>query len=228
VLLRRDATKVNVDSSVRALTCRSSSVPLDRTLSTISVYAPLTSVDFHPNGSLVAVGTMGQNAAVYDLRDPKQKLAHLVNAEHGNVYSVRFDLGPNPAASNAAAARPTTLAHEVRRRAADSAVVDTDTRLSRLGEQRHEHVRSANDTFTAHVVVVVGHDAHRRRHSPVGDTNAAGSIARAFSLVCVGNEGEHGHDIHWTRRCDRAECLGQFGQFGQWPHSSQRSAVLFA
>lgn len=62
-------------------------------------------MDFHPNGSLVAVGTMGQCASVYDLRDPKNKLAHLVNSEHGNVYSVRFDIGQS--------IRPTTVTQEV-------------------------------------------------------------------------------------------------------------------
>ncbi|CAF3042848.1 unnamed protein product [Rotaria socialis] len=76
-------------------------------LSTISIYAPLTSVDFHPNGSLVAVGTMGQYASVYDLRDPKNKLAHLVNSEHGNVYSVKFDIGQTTNIQ-----RPTTLLQE--------------------------------------------------------------------------------------------------------------------
>jgi WD40 repeat protein len=79
-----------------------------RILSTISVYAPLTSVDFHPNGSLVAVGTMGQNASVYDLRDPKTKIAHLVNSDHKNVYSVRFDMGQSTTLQ-----RPTTLTQEV-------------------------------------------------------------------------------------------------------------------
>ena len=81
----------------------------ERILSTISIYAPLTSVDFHPNGSLVAVGTMGQNASVYDLRDPKNKLAHLVNADHGNVYSVRFETSQSSTLQ-----RPTTLSQEVR------------------------------------------------------------------------------------------------------------------
>ncbi|UJR34332.1 hypothetical protein I4U23_021735 [Adineta vaga] len=76
-------------------------------LSTISIYAPLTSVDFHPNGSLVAVGTMGQNAAVYDLRDPKNKLAHLVNSDHGNVYSVRFETSQTSTLQ-----RPTTISQE--------------------------------------------------------------------------------------------------------------------
>ncbi|CAF1382638.1 unnamed protein product [Adineta ricciae] len=78
-----------------------------KVLSTISIYAPLTSVDFHPNGSLVAVGTMGQNASVYDLRDPKNKLAHLVNADHGNVYSVRFETSQSSTLQ-----RPTTLSQE--------------------------------------------------------------------------------------------------------------------
>ncbi|CAF4747789.1 unnamed protein product, partial [Rotaria sp. Silwood1] len=76
-------------------------------LSTISIYAPLTSVDFHPNGSLVAVGTMGQHASVYDLRDPKTKLSHLVNSEHGNVYSVKFETGQTINIQ-----RPTTLLQE--------------------------------------------------------------------------------------------------------------------
>ncbi|CAF3855402.1 unnamed protein product [Adineta steineri] len=91
-------------------------------LSTISIYAPLTSVDFHPNGSLVAVGTMGQSASVYDLRDPKTKLAHLVNSEHGNVYSVRFETAqsapttpttttPTPTPTSTLQ-RPTTLSQE--------------------------------------------------------------------------------------------------------------------
>ncbi|CAF1342154.1 unnamed protein product [Rotaria sp. Silwood1] len=57
-------------------------------LSTISIYAPLTSVDFHPNGSLVAVGTM-------------------VNSEHGNVYSVKFETGQTINIQ-----RPTTLLQE--------------------------------------------------------------------------------------------------------------------
>ncbi len=48
---------------------------------------------------------MGQNASVYDLRDPKNKLAHLVNSEHGNVYSVRFDIGQST--------KPTTVTQEV-------------------------------------------------------------------------------------------------------------------
>ena len=52
-------------------------------------------MDFHPNGSLVAVGTMGQNASVYDLRDPKTKLSHLVNSNHGNVYSLKFETSVN-------------------------------------------------------------------------------------------------------------------------------------
>jgi WD40 repeat protein len=79
-----------------------------RILSTISIYAPLTSVDFHPNGSLVAVGTMGQNASVYDLRDPKTRLAHLVHSDHGNVYSVRFETN-----QSVSLPRPTTLTQEV-------------------------------------------------------------------------------------------------------------------
>ena len=84
-----------------------------RILSTISIYAPLTSVDFHPNGSLVAVGTMGQNAAIYDLRDPKNKLAHLVNSEHGNVYSLRFETGQTTTTPPTNPQRPTTLPQEV-------------------------------------------------------------------------------------------------------------------
>lgn len=67
-------------------------VTQQKILSTISIYAPLTSVDFHPNGSLVAVGTMGQHASVYDLRDPKKKLAQFVHGDHNNVYSVRFEM----------------------------------------------------------------------------------------------------------------------------------------
>ena len=51
-------------------------------------------MDFHPNGSLVAVGTMGQHASVYDLRDPKKKLAQFVHGDHNNVYSVRFEMSP--------------------------------------------------------------------------------------------------------------------------------------
>ena len=80
----------------------------NRILSTISIYAPLTSVDFHPNGSLVAVGTMGQHAAIYDLRDPKTKLAHLINKEHGNVYSIKFETGQTTNIS-----KSTTLIQEV-------------------------------------------------------------------------------------------------------------------
>jgi hypothetical protein len=80
-------------------------------LSTINVCVPLTSVDFHPNGSLVAVGTMGQNASVFDLRDPKKKLAQLVNEDHGNVYSVRFETKQSTAPSSIQ--RPTTLTQEV-------------------------------------------------------------------------------------------------------------------
>ena len=75
-------------------------------LSTINICVPLTSVDFHPNGSLVAVGTMGQNASVFDLRDPKKKLAHLINEDHGNVYSVRFET------KQINIQRPTTLLQE--------------------------------------------------------------------------------------------------------------------
>lgn len=51
---------------------------------------------------------MGQNAAVYDLRDPKTKLAHLINSEHGNVYSVKFEIGQTTNIQ-----RPTTLSQEV-------------------------------------------------------------------------------------------------------------------
>jgi len=51
---------------------------------------------------------MGQNASVYDLRDPKTKLSHLVNSDHGNVYSVRFETGQTTTLQ-----RPTTLTQEV-------------------------------------------------------------------------------------------------------------------
>jgi len=54
---------------------------------------------------------MGQNAAVYDLRDPKNKLAHLVNSEHANVYSVRFEMGQTTITNNIQ--RPATLTQEV-------------------------------------------------------------------------------------------------------------------
>jgi hypothetical protein len=52
---------------------------------------------------------MGQNAAVYDLRDPKTKLAHLVNSDHGNVYAVKFETGQ----TTTNIPRPTTLTQEV-------------------------------------------------------------------------------------------------------------------
>lgn len=51
---------------------------------------------------------MGQNASVYDLRDPKQKLSHLVHSEHPNVYSVRFDY-PQTTFSSSTLPRPTSL-----------------------------------------------------------------------------------------------------------------------
>jgi len=54
---------------------------------------------------------MGQNASVYDLRDPKNKLAHLVNSDHGNVYSLRFETGQTTTTTNLQ--RPTTLTQEV-------------------------------------------------------------------------------------------------------------------
>jgi hypothetical protein len=54
---------------------------------------------------------MGQNASVYDLRDPKNKLAHLVNSDHGNVYSLRFETGQTTTTANLQ--RPTTLTQEV-------------------------------------------------------------------------------------------------------------------
>jgi len=82
-----------------------------RILSTISIYAPLTSVDFHPNGSLVGVGTMGQHASIYDLRDPKTKLAHLVNSDHANVYSIKFETN---SFHQQQIQRPTTLTQDVR------------------------------------------------------------------------------------------------------------------
>jgi hypothetical protein len=53
---------------------------------------------------------MGHDAAVEDLRDPNKKLAHLVNQEHGNVYSVRFDMSQSNTASTLP--RPTTLTQE--------------------------------------------------------------------------------------------------------------------
>ncbi len=52
---------------------------------------------------------MGQNAAVYDLRDPKTKLSHLVNSDHGNVYAVKFETGQTTTNIQ----RPTTLTQEV-------------------------------------------------------------------------------------------------------------------
>jgi hypothetical protein len=55
---------------------------------------------------------MGQNASVYDLRDPKNKLAHLVNSDHGNVYSLRFETGQTTT-TTANLQRPTTLTQEV-------------------------------------------------------------------------------------------------------------------
>ncbi len=51
---------------------------------------------------------MGQNASVYDLRDPKTKLAHLVNSDHGNVYSLKFETGQTTNLQ-----RPTTLTQDV-------------------------------------------------------------------------------------------------------------------
>jgi len=51
---------------------------------------------------------MGQNASVYDLRDPKNKLAHLVNSDHGNVYSLKFETGQTTNLQ-----RPTTLTQDV-------------------------------------------------------------------------------------------------------------------
>ncbi|CAF1209230.1 unnamed protein product [Rotaria sordida] len=102
-------------------------------LSTISIYAPLTSVDFHPNGSLVAVGTMGQHASIYDLRDPKNKLSHLVNSEHGNVYSVKFETGQTTNIQ-----RPTTLLQE------------TNKSLSTFAQQttRSRHTSSSSSSST--------------------------------------------------------------------------------
>jgi len=55
---------------------------------------------------------MGQNASVYDLRDPKNKLAHLVNSDHGNVYSLRFETGQTTTTTTNLQ-RPTTLTQEV-------------------------------------------------------------------------------------------------------------------
>jgi WD40 repeat protein len=106
-------------------------------LSTISIYAPLTSVDFHPNGSLVAVGTMGQNAAIYDLRDPKNKLAHLVNSDHGNVYSLKFETGQTTTTTTNPQ-RPTTLTQE------------TNKGLSTFAQQttRSRHTSSSSSTST--------------------------------------------------------------------------------
>jgi hypothetical protein len=56
---------------------------------------------------------MGQNASVYDLRDPKNKLAHLVNSDHANVYSVRFETGQTTTTTTTTLPRPTTLTQEV-------------------------------------------------------------------------------------------------------------------
>ncbi len=55
---------------------------------------------------------MGQNAAIYDLRDPKNKLAHLVNSEHGNVYSLKFETGQTTTTTTNLQ-RPTTLTQDV-------------------------------------------------------------------------------------------------------------------
>jgi hypothetical protein len=55
---------------------------------------------------------MGQNASVYDLRDPKNKLAHLVNSEHGNVYSLKFETGQTTTTTTNLQ-RPTTLTQDV-------------------------------------------------------------------------------------------------------------------
>jgi hypothetical protein len=56
---------------------------------------------------------MGQNAAIYDLRDPKNKLAHLVNSDHGNVYSLKFETGQTTTTTTTNPQRPTTLTQEV-------------------------------------------------------------------------------------------------------------------
>jgi hypothetical protein len=77
----------------------------------LAFVCPLTSADFHPNGSLVAVQTMGYSVALDDLPDPNEKWAHLFNKEHGNVYSVRFDISESNTVSSLP--RPTTLTQEV-------------------------------------------------------------------------------------------------------------------
>lgn len=53
---------------------------------------------------------MGQNASIYDLRDTKNKLAHLVNSDHGNVYSLKFETEQTTTTN---LQRPTTLSQEV-------------------------------------------------------------------------------------------------------------------
>jgi hypothetical protein len=56
---------------------------------------------------------MGQNASVYDLRDTKNKLAHLVNSEHGNVYSLKFETGQTTTTTTTNLQRPTTITQDV-------------------------------------------------------------------------------------------------------------------
>ncbi|CAF0812827.1 unnamed protein product, partial [Didymodactylos carnosus] len=64
-------------------------VQTQKLLSSIPLNAPLTSVDFHREGSIIACGTLGHGTYILDLRDMRKIMNTLVNDQHKNVYAVK-------------------------------------------------------------------------------------------------------------------------------------------
>lgn len=90
---------------------------------------------------------MGQHASIYDLRDPKTKLAHLVNSDHGNVYSIKFEIN---SFNQQQIQRPTTLTQDVR-------IYLSFLFLNFvfvLDNERFKYICSTNNTFSSHVIVI--------------------------------------------------------------------------